>query len=122
MTTERKLTEAGISLPEPPSVAGSYIPVSIAGDLAYCSGQIPLEGGQVKFRGKLGREVSIQDGQQDARLCTINGLAQLRKALESLDTILRFVKVTGFVNCDPSFTDHPKVINGSSVLLVQIFG
>jgi enamine deaminase RidA (YjgF/YER057c/UK114 family) len=70
----------------------------------------------------VGRDLAIEAGQQAARLCTINALAQLKSALGSLDRIKRVVKVTGFVNCDPSFTDQPKVINGASDLLVQVFG
>ncbi|MGI0025250.1 MAG: RidA family protein, partial [Nitrososphaera sp.] len=71
---------------------------------------------------KVGKDLTLESAQQAARLCTINALAQLKLVLGNLDRIARFVKVTGFVNCDPSFTDHPKVINGSSDLLVQIFG
>jgi enamine deaminase RidA (YjgF/YER057c/UK114 family) len=98
------------------------VPVVVAGNLVFVSGQIPLESGQVKFRGKVGKEVSVEAGQQAARLCTINALAQLNAALGSLDRIKRIVKVTGFVNCDPNFAEQPKVINGSSDLLVQVFG
>ncbi len=81
-----------------------------------------MEAGQVKFRGKVGKDLSLEAGQQAARLCTINALAQLKAALGSLDRIKRFVKVTGFVSCDPTFTDQPKVINGASDFLVQVFG
>jgi enamine deaminase RidA (YjgF/YER057c/UK114 family) len=83
------------------------------------AGQIPMEGKQVKFRGKVD---SIATGQEAARLCAINALAQLKSSLGSLNRIKRVIKVTGFVNCDPSFTDHAKVINGASDLLVTIFG
>jgi enamine deaminase RidA (YjgF/YER057c/UK114 family) len=118
----KKMAEAGISLPEPQSVAGSYVPVVIADGLAFVSGQIPAQDGQVKFKGKLGRDVTIEQGQQAARLCAVNGLSQLNKTLCSLEDIVRIVKLTGFVNCEPSFTDQPKVVNGASDLLVQIFG
>ena len=118
----KKMAEAGISLPEAPSAAGSYVPVVIADRLAFVSGQIPVEDGQVKFKGKIGRGMSVEQGQQAARLCAVNGLAQLKKTLGGLEDIVRIVKLTGFVNCDPSFTDQPKVINGASDLLVQIFG
>ena len=122
MMIEDTLASLGINLPVPPAPAGSYVPVVISGSLAFVAGQIPAEGGQVKFKGKLGRDVLIEAGQQAARLCTINALAQLKSALGSLDRIKRFVKVTGFVNCDPSFADQPKVVNGASDLLVQVFG
>jgi enamine deaminase RidA (YjgF/YER057c/UK114 family) len=116
---EEKLSSLGISLPIPPDPAGSYIPVVVCGNLAFVAGQIPAEGNHVKFRGKV---VSIETGQQAARLCTINALAQLRSSLGSLDRVKQVIKLTGFVNCDPSFADHPKVINGASDLLVQLFG
>lgn len=116
---EEKLVSFGISLPTPPEPGGSYLPVVISGNLAFVSGQIPTEGKQVKFAGKID---SIEIGQEAARLCTINALAQLKLSLGSLDRIKRVVKVTGFVTCDPSFADHSKVINGASDLLVKIFG
>lgn len=119
---EHKLTSIGITLPSPPAPAGSYVPVVVSHNLAFVAGQIPSEGGQVKFRGKVGKDLSIEAGQQAARLCTINALAQLKTALGSLDRVRRVVKVTGFVNCEPSFVDQPKVINGASDLLVQVFG
>lgn len=122
MTVQETLSKLAITLPSPPAPAGSYVPVVVAGNLVFVSGQIPLESGQVKFRGKVGKEVSVEAGQQAARLCTINALAQLNAALGSLDRIKRIVKVTGFVNCDPNFAEQPKVINGSSDLLVQVFG
>lgn len=121
-TAEQTLESLGITLPNPPAPAGSYVPVVISGNLAFVAGQIPVEAGQVKFKGKVGRDIPVEAGQQAARLCTINALAQLKAALGSLERIRRIVKVTGFVNCEPSFADQPKVINGASDLLVQIFG
>src|SRR5919198_6315360 len=119
---EDKLASLGITLPSAPAPAGSYVPVVITHNLAFVAGQIPAESGQVKFKGKVGRDISIEAGHQAARLCTINALAQLKSALGSLDRIKHVVKVTGFVNCDPSFADQPKVVNGASDLLVQVFG
>jgi len=119
---EQKLSSLGITLPVPPAAAGSYVHVVISGNLAFVAGQIPLENGQLKFKGKVGKETTLEAAQQAARLCTLNALAQLKLALGSLDRVHRFVKVTGYVNCDPSFTDQPKVINASSDLLVQVFG
>jgi len=116
---EDKIVSLGISLPVPPEPAGSYVPVVLSNNLAFVAGQIPTEGKQVKFRGKI---ESIAIGQEAARLCTINALAQLKLHLGILDRIKQVVKVTGFINCEPSFTDHPKVINGASDLLVDIFG
>ena len=116
---EEKLSSLGISLPVPPDPAGSYVPVVVSGNLAFVAGQIPAEGNHIKFRGKV---VSIEIGRQAARLCTINALAQLKSSLGSLDRVKQVIKLTGFINCDPTFADHPKVINGASDLLVQLFG
>lgn len=123
---EEKLVSLGVKLSYPLPPAGSYIPVIVTGNLVFVSGQMPVEPGskpiRVKFKGKIGRDISLEDGQKAARLCAINALSQLKDALSSLDQIKKFVRVSGYVNCDPSFTDHPKVINGASDFLVQIFG
>ena len=119
---EDTLSSLGITLPSPPAPAGSYVPVVISGNLAFVAGQIPMEAGKVRFVGKVGKDLPVEAGQQAARLCTINALAQLKAALGSLDRIQRVVKVTGFVNCMPDFSEQPKVVNGSSDLLVQVFG
>jgi enamine deaminase RidA (YjgF/YER057c/UK114 family) len=124
---ENKISSLGIRLFDTPPVSvGSYIPIVITGNLAFISGQIPIDidsiQPKVKFKGKVGKDISLEDGQKAARLCTINALSHLRNALGSLDKIKKFVKVSGFVNCDPSFTEHSKVINEASDLLVNIFG
>jgi len=119
---EQKMSSLGIKLPNAPAAVGSYVPVVIANGLAYVSGQIPVEAGQVKFKGKVGKDISIELAQEAARLCTINALAQLKSVLGRLENIEKFVRVTGFVNCEASFTDHAKVVNGASDLVVQIFG
>jgi len=116
------LSSMGITLPTPPAPAGSYVPVVKSGNLAFVSGQIPLEAGKVVFKGRVGTDLSVEEGQEAARLCVINALAQLRASLGELDMISRVVKVTGYVNCEPSFADHPRVVNGASDLLVKIFG
>ncbi|MDQ3884339.1 MAG: RidA family protein [Thermoproteota archaeon] len=116
---EQNLRSLGITLPIPPESAGSYLPVVPSNNLVFVAGQIPIEGKEVKFKGKV---ESIQRGQEAARLCTINALAQLKSFLGSLDRIKRVIKVTGFVNCEPTFYDHAKVINGASDLLVSVFG
>ena len=116
---DQNLTSLGINLPVPPEPVGSYLPVVLCNNLVFVAGQIPVEGKDVKFKGKVN---STQLGQNAAQLCTINALAQLKSFLGSLDRIKQFIKVTGFVNCEPSFTDHAKVINGASDLLVRVFG
>ena len=123
---EEKILSLGIKLPDAPKSAGSYVQILITGNLVFVSGQIPVEPGsipmQIKFKGKVGRDISVEEGQEAAKLCTINALAQLKSTLGSLDKIRRFIKVSGFVNCDPSFRNHPQVINGASDFIVQLFG
>jgi enamine deaminase RidA (YjgF/YER057c/UK114 family) len=123
---EEKILALGIELPNAPQSAGSYVQVVITGNLVFVSGQLPVEPGsipmQIKFKGKVGKDISLEEGQEAARLCTINALAQLKSTLGSLEKIRKFVKVSGFVNCDASFSNHPQVINGASDFIVQLFG
>jgi enamine deaminase RidA (YjgF/YER057c/UK114 family) len=123
---EEKILSLGIEIPDPPRSAGSYVQVVTTGNLVFVSGQIPVESGsipmQVKFKGKVGKDLSLEQGKEAAKLCIINALAQLKSSLGSLDKIRKFVKVSGFVNCDSSFSSHPQVINGASDFIVQIFG
>ena len=123
---EEKILALGIELPNAPPSAGSYVQVTITGNLVFVSGQIPVEPGsipmQVKYKGKVGKDISLEEGQEAARLCTINALAQLKSTLGSLEKIRKFVKVSGFVNCDASFSNHPQIINGASDFIVQLFG
>lgn len=123
---EEKILALGIELPNAPPSAGSYVQVAITGNLVFVSGQIPVEPGsipmQVKYKGKVGKDISLEEAQEAARLCTINALAQLKSTLGSLEKIRKFVKVSGFVNCDASFSNHPQIINGASDFIVQLFG
>ena len=119
---EDKLRELSIELPTPPSPAGSYIPVVTTGNLAFVSGQIPMKEGKVMFEGKVPDEQSVDSARNAAKICIINGLAQLKTSLGSLDKIKKFVRISGFVNSNPNFTEQPKVINAASDLLVEIFG
>ena len=119
---EDKLRELSIDLPTPPSPAGSYIPVVTTGNLAFVSGQIPMREGKVVFEGKVPNEQSLDAARDAARICIINGLAQLKVNLGSLDKITKFVRISGFVNSNPEFTEQPKVINAASDLLVEVFG
>ena len=123
---EEKLNLLGITLQRPPKTTGSYEPVVKTGSLVFVSGQLPIELGsnplKVKFKGKVGRDISICDGKQAAKLCTINALAHIKDAHHNLDDIKRFVKLSGFVNSDASFSSHPEVINGASDFLVELFG
>ena len=119
---EDKLRELSIELPTPPSPAGSYIPVVTTGNLAFVSGQIPMREGKVVFEGKVPEQQSLESARDAAKICIINGLAQLKANLGSLDKITKFVRISGFVNSNPEFTEQPKVINAASDLLVEIFG
>lgn len=120
---EARLKELGITLPEGVAPAGNYVPAVRSGNLVFVAGQIPLEGGKPQFIGKLGREFQVAEGQKAARLCAINIISQLKAALGGdLDKVKRIVRVGGFVNAIPDFTDQPQVINGASDLLVEIFG
>ena len=117
-----KLKENNIILPVPPNPAGSYIPVVLTGNLAFVSGQIPIKDGSLKFTGKVPDEQSIETAQDAAKLCIINALAHLNAHLGTLDNITKIVRISGFVNSNPSFIEHPKIINAASDLLFEIFG
>ena len=118
---EEKIKSIGIKLPNPPNPAGSYIPVVKSGNLLYVSGQIPMEDGKVVFTGKVS-DANIETAQKSARICAINILAQLKKELGDLEKISRIVRLSGFVNSGPEFTQQPKVINAASDLFYEIFG
>jgi len=119
---EDKLRELSIELPIPPSPAGSYIPVVTTGNLAFVSGQIPMKEGKVVFEGKVPEQQSLESARDAAKICIVNGLAQLKASLGSLDKITKFVRLSGFVNSSSDFTEQPKVINAASDLLVEVFG
>jgi enamine deaminase RidA (YjgF/YER057c/UK114 family) len=123
---EEKLTSRGIDLSTQIQPIGSYSPVIISGSLAFVSGQIAIENSkqsqEVKYKGKVGKDITIEDAKKAAELCAINCLIQLKTALGDLEKIKKIVKVSGFVNCDASFADHPAVVNGASEFLVQVFG
>jgi len=120
---DARLRELGIALPTPPKPAANYVPARRSGSLMFIAGQVPTVDGKDQVVGKLGRDVSLEDGQKAARLCAINILAQLRVALDGdLDRVVGCVRLGGFVNAAPEFGDHPAVINGASDLMVAVFG
>ncbi|PZO66381.1 MAG: hypothetical protein DI636_11000, partial [Pelagerythrobacter marensis] len=121
MSIEARLSERGITLPEPAAPVASYVPVVVAGGLAHVSGQLPFVGGQL-VTGRLGEDVSLDDGTAAARACGLMVLAQVRAALGSLDRVERVVKLGVFVNSAGTFTDQPKVANGASDLMADLFG
>jgi enamine deaminase RidA (YjgF/YER057c/UK114 family) len=119
---EARLTELGITLPEAPAPAANYLPYVVSGNLVFVSGQI-AQGPQGPMRGRLGADMTVDQGQEAARACALALIAQLRAALGGdLSRLVQVVKLTGFVHATPDFTDHPAVINGASDLMVAIFG
>ena len=122
MSFERKLQELGIVLPEAPKPVATYVPAVRSGDFIYTSGQIALKEGKLSHKGKLGKDLTVEEGYQAARVCTLNALSAIRAVAGSLDKIEQIVKVVGFVNSAAGFIDQPKVINGASDLLREIFG
>ncbi|MCR4443073.1 MAG: RidA family protein [Peptococcaceae bacterium] len=119
---EKKARELGLTIPEPPKPVAAYVPgVKISG-FVYTSGQIPLAGGELKFKGKVGAEVTLEEGYEAAKLCALNCLGVIKSLVGDLDKIERVVKVVGFVNSAPDFTMQPKVVNGASELLGALFG
>jgi len=122
MGAEARLKSLGIELPPAPRPMGSYATAVRSGNLLFLSGHGPLRDGRVAYQGRVGRDLSIEQGQEAARLTGLNLLATTREALGSLDRVRRVVKVLGMVQCTDDFTDHPKVINGFSDLMVEVFG
>ncbi len=121
MSIDARLSELGIVLPEAAAPVASYVPVVVQGGLAYVSGQVSFVDGAL-LKGRLGEDVSLEEGMRAARGCGLMILAQLEAALGSLDRVERVIKLGGFVNSTPDFTDQPKVVNGASDLMLEVFG
>lgn len=120
---DKRLAELGIALPAPASPVGSYVPYVNVGALVFISGQLPRAEGKLAFTGKVGRDVTVENGQAAARVCALNLLAHLKVACAgNLDRVVRCVRMSGFVNSDPEFNDHPQVVNGASDLMHEVFG
>lgn len=120
---DMKLRELGIVLPTPSKPVANYVPWVRTGNLVFISGQGAVRDGKIEYAGKVGDSLSLEDAITSARLTAINILAQLRDACGGdLDRVKRIVKLLGFVNCTPDFGEHPKVINGASDLMVEVFG
>ena len=122
MSAETRLRELGITLPEPAQPRGLYTPAVCTGDLLFVSGQLPTRGGAVISPGKLGRDVTIDQGQEAARQAALNALAIVRQELGTLDAVRRVVRMTVFVASAEGFVDQPQVANGASQLLIDLFG
>lgn len=117
-----RLKELGITLPEVPKPVAAYVPALRTGNYVYVSGQIPVAGSKPVATGKVGAELSPEEGKQAARVCGVNVLAALASVLGSLDEVKRIVKVTGYVASAPGFTGQPAVVNGASELFRDVFG
>ena len=119
---DARLQALGIELPTPAVPAANYVPFVRTGNLLFVSGQIPMGPKGIDFVGKLGADADVDFGRAAARLCAINLIAQVRAATGDLEKLVRVVKLTGFVNSTGDFLDHPKVVNGASDLMVDVFG
>ena len=118
-----RLIDQGIKLPDAAAPAANYTPYTIAKNIVFISGQITMRDGKLEFLGRLGDDIDVDRGYQAARLCGLNLIAQLKAACDGdLDRVRQVVKLGGFVNSTPEFTDQPKVINGASDLMVVVFG
>jgi enamine deaminase RidA (YjgF/YER057c/UK114 family) len=119
---ESRLEQLGITLPKTAAPVANYVPFAITGNQLWIAGQITFWDGKLKYVGKVGADLSLEDGAAAARVCALNVIAQAKAALDDLDRVVRVVKLGGFVNATADFTDHPKVINGASDVIVEVFG
>jgi enamine deaminase RidA (YjgF/YER057c/UK114 family) len=122
MRVEAKLSELGLELPPAPRPAANYVGAAQAGNLLFISGHGPTKDGKFAYIGKVGKDLSTEEGYEAARLVTLNCLASAKTVIGDLDRITRVVKILGMVNCTEDFGEQPKVINGASDLLVHLFG
>lgn len=120
---DKRLADLGIELPVPAKPVANYVGYVQSGNLVFTAGQITMKAGKVEYQGKVGKEFTVEEGAAAARLCAINIIAQVKDACGGdLTRVKRVVKLVGFVNCPVEFADHPKVINGASDLMVEVFG
>ncbi|HEY6542527.1 MAG TPA: RidA family protein [Ktedonobacteraceae bacterium] len=122
MSFEARIKELGLVLPETPRPVANYVPAVQVGNLIFVSGQVPTIAGQLLSKGKLGREISIEQGQEAARAALLNSLSAVRSLTGSLDVVRRIVKLNGWVASAEGFGNQPQVVNGASLLLEEIFG
>ncbi|WP_312888604.1 RidA family protein [Nonomuraea rhodomycinica] len=122
MTPEQRLAELGLTLPEVVPPLAAYVPAVRTGDLVYTSGQVPLVEGKLPLVGKLGAELTVDEGREMARICALNALAALKSEVGDLGRVVRIVKAVVFVASDPGFTGQPQVANGASELLAEVLG
>ena len=119
---EDKIKDSGFELPDAPKPVAAYVPALKINNLVFTAGQIPFAKGELKYKGKLGRDLTIDEGKKAAEICALNCLAAIKGVIKNLDEIERVVKLTVFVNSGDEFTNQPQVANGASELLEKIFG
>lgn len=122
MKIEAKLESMGYKVPEAPKPVAAYVPAVQTGNLIFTSGQLPTVNGELKAKGQVGGDVSVEAAYEAARYCALNCLAVVKSIVGDLDRVKRIVKVVGFVNSAPGFNAQPKVVNGASEFLVEVFG
>ncbi len=122
LAPEERLRSLGIELPPAAPAVGAYAPTVITGNLLMTSGQLPWIAGDLKFKGKIGRELNVEQGYQAFRLSALNAIAQLKAALGSLDRVRQIVRLEGTMGCAPGFTDQPSVLDGASDIVNEVFG
>ncbi len=122
MKIEEVLKKNNIEIPKAPDPVGNYVAYNIVNNLIYISGQLPIDKNGNLIKGKIGKNLNIEEGKKAAQYCILNALGHLQKATGDLNKVKKCVKITGYINCDPSFTEHPKLLNAASDILVQIFG
>lgn len=122
-TIDARLKELGITIPEAPAPAANYVPFTTSGNLVFVAGQVPFVDGKLTKTGRVGEDASVEDGHEQARICAINLIAQVKVACGGdLDRVRRVLKLGGFVASAPDFTGQPAVVNGASDLMVDVFG
>ena len=120
---EENIKNLGLNIPDLPKALANYVPYKIVGKTMYISGQAPVKDGELIYKGKVGSDITVEDGIKAAKLCVTNIIAAVKTGLDGdWDKLDSFVKLTGYVNCQDNFTDQPKIINGASDMLVDIFG
>lgn len=122
MTVEEKLKSLGLTLPQTPKPVAAYIPAIQVNDMVYTSGQLPIVEGELKLKGKLGKEISKEQGYEAAKICALNALSAIKGIIGDLDRIEQVVKVVGFVASAEGFIEQPAVVNGASEFLKELFG
>ena len=120
---EENIKQLGIEIPDMPAALANYVPFKVSDSIVYVSGQAPVKNGELIYKGKVGKDIEIDEGIKAAELCCVNIIAALKKSINGdWNRLETFLKLGGFVNCNNDFYDQPKIINGASDLLVNIFG